>query len=105
MINRIQQNLRLQTSGVITRVVLSIDQVVVVWLRTELVSAGAGDLTHQTLQVETAADKVFFQSRQQFRIRRRIRVANVIFGLDQPSSKEVLPVTIHQSLREERVRR
>ena len=42
---------------------------------------------------------------QQFRVRRRVRVADIVFRLDQPPLEKVLPVTIRERLREERILR
>jgi hypothetical protein len=42
---------------------------------------------------------------EEFRIGRRVRFPHVVFRLDNPTAEEVLPVTVHERLREERVLR
>ena len=49
-------------------------------------------------------DEVLGQGVQQCRIHGRIRRPNVIYGIDNPSSKKVTPHPIHRRLREHRIR-
>ena len=56
------------------------------------------------LQVVAAVDEVLRQRVEQLGIRRRIRLAHVVLGLDEAAIEEVLPVAVHERLGEERIR-
>ena len=102
-VDRVEQHLGLQAARVVARVILPIDEVVCVRDFAQLIGSRLRDDSDEILQIKAAGNKMFFESFQQSGIRRRVRVANVVFRLDQPAHEEVFPIPIDELLREERV--
>ncbi len=87
-VDRVEQHLGLQAARVVARVILSVDDVVRVRRRTELIGAGPRDRADQFLEIESALDEVLFEGGQQLRIGRRVRVADVVFRSIRPRWKK-----------------
>ena len=104
-VNRVEQHLSLQAPRVVTRIILAIDDVVPIRRRTQLIRIRSRDRSDEFLQVKATGDEMLFERGEQFGIRRRVRVADVVFRLDQAALEKVLPVAINECLREERIRR
>ena len=80
-----------------------IDPVVAVGNRTELIGRRGRDRPHQLLHIESARDKTLRDGIQQLGVRRRIGLAHIVLGINQAAVEEVLPVAIHERVREERI--
>src|SRR5436305_3680073 len=76
-----------------------------IWLGAKLIRARVADRADQPLQVELAVNKILRQGIEQRGVRRRIRHSHIVFWLDKPATKEMLPVAIHERAGEERVLR
>ena len=96
MIDRVEEHFGGEALGVVTGEILFVDFVVLVGKLAELIDLRAADRAHQVFQIVTGVDEVSGQGVEQFRVRRWIGFAQVIFRLDDAAVEEMFPVPVDQ---------
>ena len=97
--NRIQEDLRLQWTGVGMRVVQPVPPIVEVGSTAKLVGPGRNNPPHQMLQVIAVLLKVLSQPVQQTRMGRRVSQTKVVDWIHNPSSEEMTPHPVNHGFR------
>ena len=96
LVDGVEEHFGGQPFRVITREILFIDLVVLVWNLAELINLRAAYRPHQVFQIVAVRDKVFGQAVEQFRIRRRIGLAHVVLRFNDAAVEEMLPIAVDQ---------
>ena len=71
----------------------------------ELIDVRLADRADEILEVEAVVEEVLGQCIEQFRVRGRVGDPQIVLGVDDAATEEVLEVPVHQSLGEERILR
>ena len=103
VVDRIEQDLRLQTLGIVAGEVVLVLRVVVVGHGAELIGLGLADVANELFHVEVAGHEAGSQFLQKFRVDRGVGLPHVVLGIDQPATEEMLPVAVYQGMGEEGV--
>ena len=94
LIDGVKQCFSGETLGVVTREIVPIHRVVVIWKSAELVGLSTADGSDQLFQIVVALDEEFCQRVEEFGIGRRVCFAHVILGIDQAAIKKVFPIAV-----------